>query len=412
MALTKYEKSALDKVVKEVIMDKIKDVKKIEIYDLIDDITEKMLDFNIVLTRPSQSISYSLERIKPTLITCGFIVRRSTIFNIEDDSVYIYSFNKTKKDKNKLYFGTSNKHFYYDFITQEFSFGNKECLFESDTIKKYFQIVKQLLKYEWLFNYMTSVYEFESLLVDFDEEEYEKMPPNFYNNVIAPNGGRFEVEELKKYLFYLKYGKYSTFYYALCEKCSNNKAIKYFENNNLLPTMLKIYKTSMLTAPFIDEWTYAGLMTHFYNLVRNGYKVELDGNRDIKYNLSTIEAIENEEKNNILAKNLQQLNFINNYKKDNLEIIVPQSIEDLVNEGKMQNNCVGHYYNNFVMEGRCLLYFIRLADNINKSYITCRYDLKSRKTVECRYKNNKVVTSKYDTNFIQEIDKQIRQNLI
>jgi hypothetical protein len=263
-----------------------------------------------------------------------------------------------------------------------------------------------------LFNYIKSIYEYECLLIDFDEKEYEKMPPNFYTSVIAPNGGHFKVAELKEYLFYLKYGKYSNFYYTLCEKCTNPKAIKYFENNNLLPTMLKIYKTSILTAPFVDEWTYIKLMTHFYNLVQNGYKVELDGNRDIEYNLSTIEAIENEEKNNILAKNLQRLNFINSYKKDNLEVIVPQSIEDLVNEGKMQNNCVGHYYNSSVMENRCLLYFIRLADNIDKSYITCRYDLKSRKTVECRYKNNKVVTSKYDTNFIQEIDKQIRQNLI
>lgn len=412
MALTKYEKSALDKVVKEVIMDKTKDVKEIEIFDLIDDITEKMLDVNIVLTRPSQSISYSLERIKPTLIECGFIVRRSTIVKVGDDSVYIYFFNETKKDKNKLYFGKSNKHFYYDFITQEFSFGNKECFFESDTSKKYLQIVKQLLKYEWLFNYMTSVHEFEGLLIDFDKEEYEKMPPNFYNDVIAPNGGQFTTADLKEYLFRLKYGKYSTFYFDLCKRCANSKVIKYFENNNLLPTMLKIYKTSMLTTPFENEWTYSNVMEKYYCLVESGYNIELDENRDIRYNLDTLMAIEEEEKDNILAKKLQRLNFLNSYKKDNLEVVVPQSIEDLAKEGKMQNNCVGHYYNNGVRENMYLIYFIRQVDNINKSYITCRYDLQLRETVEYKYKNNREVTSKYDTNFIQEIDKQIRQNLI
>lgn len=412
MALTKIEKIILDGVVKETIINKMNDVEEMYICDLIDDITEVALSHNIILTRPSQSIMHSIDRLKSTLLEQGFIIRHSSIINVSNNTVYVYHFSNIVKEKNKLYFGASNKHFYYDFITQEFSCKNKEFMFSSGATKKYFQIIQKFLKYEWLFNYVKSVYEYECLLVDFDEKEYEKMPPNFYTNVIAPHNGYFTVEQLKRYLFNLKYGKYSTFYYALCERCSNSKAIKYFENNNLLPIMLKIYKTSMLTTPFADAWTYVALMTKFYNLIRNGYKVELDGNRDIKYNLDTIETIENEEKNNILAKNLQRLNFINSYKKDNLAVVVPQSIEDLVNEGKMQNNCVGHYYNNSVVEDKCLLYFIRLADSINKSYITCRYDLKSRKTVECKYKNNKVVTSKYDTNFIQEIDEQIRQNLI
>lgn len=412
MALTKIEKIILDRVVKEVIINKMNDVEKMYICDLIDDITEATLNHNIVLTRPSQSIGCSIDRLKPILQEKGFIIQRSRIINLANDTVYVYAFRGVIKEKNKLYFGTENKHFYYDFITQKFSCDNKKFMFSSGATRKYFQIIQKFLKYEWLFNYMTSVYEFECLSIDFDEEEYKKMPPNFYNSVIAPNGGHFKVEELKRYLFNLKYGKYGTFYYALCEKCRNSKAIKYFENNNLFPIVLKIYKASMLTAPFEDEYVYVGLMTDFYNLVRHGYKIELDSNRDIKYNLHMIEAIENKEKNNILAKNLQRLNFLNSYKKDNLEVIVPQSIEDLANEGKMQNNCVGHYYNNSVIEDRCLLYFIRQVDNINKSYITCRYDLKSGKTVEYKYKNNRAVNNVRDIQFIEEINQQIRQNLI
>ena len=73
---------------------------------------------------------------------------------------------------------------------------------------------------------------------------------------------------------------------------------------------------------------------------------------------------------------------------DGYIIKVPQSIDDLVDEGQQQNNCVGYYYNDNIVDNKDLIYFIRKKDKPKKSYVTCRYNINRRETVEHRYVNN------------------------
>ena len=68
--------------------------------------------------------------------------------------------------------------------------------------------------------------------------------------------------------------------------------------------------------------------------------------------------------------------------------IVPTTLEELVDEGKQQHNCVGSYYNNSISRGEDFIYFIRKKNEPEKSYITCRFNVARNETKEARYKFN------------------------
>ena len=95
---------------------------------------------------------------------------------------------------------------------------------------------------------------------------------------------------------------------------------------------------------------------------------------------------------------------------DNYIVVVPQTYEDLADEGKQQNNCVGHYYNDSILAGENLILFIRHSNSPKKSYITCRYNIKKQDIVEYRYKNNQDVNG-YDMIIIEKVAEMIRNNL-
>lgn len=109
----------------------------------------------------------------------------------------------------------------------------------------------------------------------------------------------------------------------------------------------------------------------------------------MRYNSKLLDDYKEIKGNEILAENLQALNFLNNTQIKGYEdytIIVPQNLEDLQNEGKQQNNCVGYYYNDSIKRNRDKIFFIRPTENINKSLITCRFNMASRKVREYRLK--------------------------
>ena len=95
---------------------------------------------------------------------------------------------------------------------------------------------------------------------------------------------------------------------------------------------------------------------------------------------------------------------------DDYIVVVPQTYEDLADEGKQQNNCVGHYYNDSILRCENLILFIRRSNSPKKSYITCRYNIKKQNIVECKYKNNQDVYGN-DVIIIKKVAEMIRNNL-
>ena len=136
----------------------------------------------------------------------------------------------------------------------------------------------------------------------------------------------------------------------------------------------------------------------------------LNTNRTVFQNYENYHFYNMKEEKNMLSLKLKQLNFMNGKCFDDYIVVVPQTYEDLVDEGKQQNNCVGHYYNESILGGENLILFIRHSNSPKKSYITCRYNIKKQDIVEYRYKNNQDVNG-YDMIIIEKVAEMIRNNL-
>lgn len=138
-----------------------------------------------------------------------------------------------------------------------------------------------------------------------------------------------------------------------------------------------------------------------YNRARPENWIELlDTNRNFEYNIKLIEAATIDIFNETIAKRQTAISDIEKLSNDYLTVVVPKNVEDLILEGNQQHNCVGHYYNRSICEGRNLIYFIRKTATPDKSYITNRYNIGSESTVESRAACN---TSYHDTEVIKLI---------
>lgn len=135
----------------------------------------------------------------------------------------------------------------------------------------------------------------------------------------------------------------------------------------------------------------------------------IDTNRDIEHNISAFIELENRKRNEKILVNEAKISRISELSNDEYTIVVPSSMEEFTDEGKQQNNCVGHYYHDNIAEGKDLVYFIRRANAPKKSYVTCRYNTQKNYTVEHRFKNNHYEDELGD--FRKEIDRFIRQLL-
>lgn len=175
-------------------------------------------------------------------------------------------------------------------------------------------------------------------------------------------------------------------------------------------TYLKIVKKTLLDG-FYNYNNNVPDYEAFKFLVNNpeeGLKF-LDTNRDTQRNLRIVREYLDKKEQEAFIKNLTKINFINQFTKGNYIVVVPQTLEDLINEGKQQNNCVGSFYNDDILCGRDYIYFIRRKDNPKKSVATARYHVENKKTVELREKNNKEAHKQFWT-LAKEIDTLINKH--
>lgn len=176
-------------------------------------------------------------------------------------------------------------------------------------------------------------------------------------------------------------------------------------------TYLKIVKKTLINSfccyrsVVPDYDTFCFLMDN----PEEGLKL-LDTNRSIERNLEIIREYRDKKEKEIFIKNLTKINFINQFTKGNYIVVVPQKLDDLIDEGKQQNNCVGSFYNDNILCGRDYIYFIRRKDNPKKSVATARYNVNAGKTIELKEKNNKEPHEQFWT-FAKEIDELINNYL-
>lgn len=340
----------------------------------------------------------------------------------------------SKETKNRRLPKKEYYKLHYDFITKTFFVVDTEgkkvddikvCY---DEIQKY--IDEKYFDYEWIYNYLcdrhircqdSNEYYVAQSFVDMCDiisifNRYNLncsiMPKGIFN-LIEENKGKLDGHLIKKW--YLN---------SLCEtEKEKNFIIQngwWGELENFIPELVKAklkIKDFMKVVSNSIETTYINdipelgekFMYSFLDYASQN-RVEdfvFDTNRDLKTNYYLLEMACNKEKFEALGKQLQKINFINGLTIGGYVVKVPQNQFDKIDEGMQQNNCVGHYYDDSIMEGKNFIYFLRKVTNPNKSYITCRYNIKAKDTVEYRCKNNADVKDDEEIKIIEEISKII-----
>lgn len=119
------------------------------------------------------------------------------------------------------------------------------------------------------------------------------------------------------------------------------------------------------------------------------YDNELDETKTLKENANRMKTEAREQESSEIRKAQSPFLFLEKIEHHGLRVVIPLSLEELEDEGSQQSNCVGEYYNEMIVGEECFIYFIRKEDKLEKSYITCRYDLYEEKTEEARARFNK-----------------------
>lgn len=266
---------------------------------------------------------------------------------------------------------------------------------------------------EWLLNYVGNYSTTRNLYYFLNDicRNRDSIPatmPQGYVTRIEENDGYIDFSDLREYLIGVKYGALGIKLAKNFDEISLKCMFEEIGINNL---------TKMMTID-VKNFNFGNTRDMLHNFLNYWAKLKLcetkytvDTNRGLGQNLEDIKALYEENRYKTLSANLKKLNFINNYTEDDYIVIVPQCLSDLQNEGRQQNNCVGHYYNSSIERGENLICFIRRKNNPQKSYITCRYNIGWKELCECRYKNNYSVTDRNDVAFIKKLERMITQNL-
>lgn len=417
MALSWYQKQALDNAVVEVMAELI-EMNGFTNREVINKVSEKV-NFPVYPASIKSSLERVLEKKDYRRYTIEEIGKSGNSIKYKLAS-YLFSLvnNSYRKEKNILFFNAGNNIVVsYDFITQKFTVNNEE--YDKDYVNKhtsnrycnYFKAIldRNMFDYEWLFNYTDDLTVIYNIVTRCEKRVYEKMPNGFYQYLQEKNEN-ISRENLEEYFYVSLYGRAG---YNI-RKAYDTRTAEIILNDLTIKTLNKIITNNIKNGDYDIRYYLANFLKAFAQakVIEPNIKEMLDENRDLEHNYDIVNGIIHKKENEILEAQLKKLNFINGLTfADKYVIVVPQTVKDKADEGKMQNNCVGYFYDDSIRRGENLIYFLRKIDKPTKSYITCRYNLHSEDTVECRKVNNSSINDDNEMAIIEEISKIIRANL-
>ena len=416
MALTDWEKRELDNAILGLSLDKYDRFTNKDVIKLLATATGK--NYSI------QSVVSAIARI------CNDKSRGLELVDLTGygDKINVYCIKIPKcvinnttfvKDKNIISFASSCNSrknetiLTYDFITKKFNLDlDNEVVFKTGNFYTSLFKNKEIFENEWIFNYLYDLKKIYNFTKDchYYGLDSSKMPQGMLKYFNDTNT-EITTQEIIRYMLILKYGvaganfikDYGIQIYEVIDKYIGIKNLQ----KSLIASIKNLYVAAIPSE--IDDLFHILDRADKNTLLQIGSM--FDTNRDIGYNNKIIEKFVNRAKNAKIEENLRKLNFANNLEMGNFIVIVPQTMEDKAKEGQMQNNCVGYYYDNSIREGNDLIYFIRKKENPNKSYITCRYNVRYNDTIEYRLKNNCPVRNNRELDVIHAISNIIREKL-
>ena len=365
-----------------------------------------------VLSKLSRDFLESIKEEKVTHQILGKILSEiATIYGYEYEKLnfryvikcsYIANWEKDKNCiKILLHNGTT---FIYDF--------NETNKFNRYHENLYGQMKGLLVCPEWIFNYKDLLpNSFSEILTIGQNLKNENCPKGFINwlrseNLQLNSSVFFKYKYTKENPEFLK-GKFSkTILSKLADGHSLSMEMKEYLNN-----------TKLIDKMFFDEDMMMLIYDRFFSMSLRNFKemkdlnFPIDENRGIFKNYEIFSQWRDERKNEIISRRLKSLNFLNGIEIGDYVIKIPQDINDLQEEGRQQNNCVGYYYNDSIMKNENLIYFLRKKHEPNKSFVTARYNTSVNQTVEKRLVNNSSIYDEIVLMTIEKIDSIIKENL-
>lgn len=329
---------------------------------------------------------------------------------------------KIEKDKNILKIYLANgEYFTYDFNTKKFNNKPKILKTELEYITPVTLLLQCNVNTEWIYNYIDKI----DLGFDWRTKDFllPKTCPKGYLKYLENTNGCISPITLMEYDLVNRHSnklniriinniKDSRIFYGY--GCSYKERMAKLDETLTALEEIDLVKLATNSIKIMENINLYSDVNNFIELISELKEKEIeysiDYNRGLDYNFQSLKDLKHKDFLNQLSKNLQKLNFINGIQIEDYQVVVPQNVYDLRNEGEQQHNCVGSYYNESIVGGYNLIYFLRKINNLDKSVITCRYNTIAKETTEHRIINN-CGTSEEQNEIIKKIDKLIKAEL-
>lgn len=177
----------------------------------------------------------------------------------------------------------------------------------------------------------------------------------------------------------------------------------------------QIFRSSIKTISFhlgqdITSFYYA-IMRREYgyrDFPENWYEI-VNPDRTFAQNLELLKIAMNKRLEKEIIETEDKGRVITELSNDEFTIVVPEKLEDLIDEGKQQHNCVGSHYNESIARGENFVYFIRHTENKAISYITNRFNIGYGRTTETLTTFNRTYNDTNATELIKKIDEKLKE---
>ncbi len=178
-------------------------------------------------------------------------------------------------------------------------------------------------------------------------------------------------------------------------------------NKELCSALMHIINNSLKRYEIRDLFSY---LRNILSLLRNNPQLRpyLDETKNAKTAHQILNDALNKKRNEKILANEAKIAALNGVAIGNIIIKIPSAMNDFTDEGEQQHNCIGYYYHETIAHGDTLIYFLRRAESPEKSYVTCRYNIHRKSTVEHRTQYNR----QFDNDALfKEIDNMINNIL-
>ena len=150
---------------------------------------------------------------------------------------------------------------------------------------------------------------------------------------------------------------FAKYYQRILYYIKNDHYIKYIKNQNEVYRAVRIFRNMVNYATTLEcEIPKSNNLFETYNMLEKNYEVW----KDVKDNKALAEN-----------QNKSYLNFA----YGNYIVVVPTTAEEFRKEAFEQHNCIYSAYMPYVVKGSTNVVFIRKADQVDKSFITCEVGL-------------------------------------